>query len=320
MIYVGIDEAGYGPLLGPLVVARSVFLVKDRDPASAPPCLWTRLAACVGHAADRAALVRVDDSKRLHAGGGGLRSLEHGVLALLSSAPASLAALLEAVAADGDSAATALPWYADASGGPALPAAADAQELAAARGAAAAAMEAAGVTLAEARAAVVFEDRFNRTVVETGNKAACAWRFVAAHLRDVWRRYGGDAPFVALDRQGGRHFYAEPLERLFPEARCAVGVESPELCTYELAAGGRKLRLEVRPRAEAAHLPVAYASMVAKYVRELLMTRFQRYWAEKAPDVRPTAGYYSDGERFLRELAPRLRRLEIPAGTLVRMC
>ncbi len=91
MIYVGIDEAGYGPLLGPLVVARSVFLVKDRDPASAPPCLWTRLAACVGHAADRAALVRVDDSKRLHAGGGGLRSLEHGVLALLSSAPASLA-------------------------------------------------------------------------------------------------------------------------------------------------------------------------------------------------------------------------------------
>ncbi len=250
--------------------------------------------------------------------------------ALLASVPASLAALLEETAADDASAATTLPWYADASGGPALPAAADAEELAAARAATAAAMAAAGVTLAEARAAVVFEDRFNRTVVETGNKAACAWRFVAGHLRDVWRRYGGrggrgggdgaEALFVALDRQGGRQFYAEQLERLFPEARCAVGVESPELCSYELAGGGRKLRLEVRPRAEAAHLPVAYASMVAKYLRELLMARFQRFWSEQAPDVRPTAGYHSDGERFLRELAPRLRRLEIPAGTLVRMC
>ena len=254
----------------------------------------------------------MDDSKRLHSPAAGLRRLECGVLALLQAdpPPASLAELLARVAADDDSRASELPWYADATGGPVLPVAMPADGLATARGSAAAILGAAGVTAAEAAAAVVFEDRFNRTVVETGNKAACSWRFVAGHLAGLWQRHKN--VFVALDRQGGRQFYAGPLERLFPGARCSVTAEGPEVSRYELRDGDRSLRLEVRARAEAAHLPVAYASMLAKYVRELLMLRFQRYWTEKAPEVRPTAGYYHDGQRFLREVAPRLRALWAP--------
>ncbi len=319
LVYVGIDEAGYGPLLGPLVIARSVFRVDDADPAAGPPCLWSRLAPVVGRAGDREALVRVDDSKRLHGGGGDLRLLEHGVLSLLPSTSPSLAALLTAVASDEASAAVTLPWYCDDSGGPSLPLAADAAAVAALRPRLLLHMAACGIALMEARAAVVYEDRFNTAVLETGNKASCAWRFVAGHLRDVWRSYGAEHPLVVLDRQGGRQFYAQHLERLFPEARCAVRAEGPQASEYEVRGAGRSLRLEVRARSESAHLPVAYASMTAKYLRELLMRRFQRYWAEKAPDVRPTAGYYTDGERFLRELAPRLREMEVPAGTLVRL-
>jgi hypothetical protein len=322
-VYAGIDEAGYGPILGPLVVARSVFAIHDAVAAGPPPDLWSRLAPLIGRAEDRAALVRVDDSKRLHTGGAGLGALEHGVLALLPEAPgapATLAAFLAAAAADAASAAITLPWYRDDSGGPALPVAASPEALAAARPLLAAHLAARGVALLEARAAVVFEDRFNSAVLETGNKSLCAWRFVAAHLREIWRLYGEQDPLVVLDRQGGRQFYAEQLERLFPEAACGIAAEAPQGSSYEIRAPGRRMRLEVGSRAESAHLPVAFASMTAKYLRELLMRRFQKFWSEQAPEIRPTAGYHTDGSRFLRELAPRLRSMEVPAGTLVRIC
>ena len=48
MVIAGIDEAGYGPLLGPLVVGCCAFEVDgdDLDPladAKSWPCLWKRL-------------------------------------------------------------------------------------------------------------------------------------------------------------------------------------------------------------------------------------------------------------------------------------
>ncbi len=58
---------------------------------------------------------------------------------------------------------------------------------------------------------------------------------------------------------------------------------------------------------ESAHLPVALASMIAKYVRELAMLRFNAYWGERAASARielkPTAGYASDAKRWLQEAA-----------------
>jgi hypothetical protein len=54
--------------------------------------------------------------------------------------------------------------------------------------------------------------------------------------------------------------------------------------------------------ADCEHLPVALASMSAKYLRELLMQRFNDYWRGLAPAVTPTAGYYQDALRFLEDL------------------
>src|SRR5690349_12213948 len=48
MILAGIDEAGYGPLLGPLVVGCCAFELTDGDPAADElPCLWKRLRKLV---------------------------------------------------------------------------------------------------------------------------------------------------------------------------------------------------------------------------------------------------------------------------------
>ena len=54
--------------------------------------------------------------------------------------------------------------------------------------------------------------------------------------------------------------------------------------------------------AEAAHFPVALASMAAKLVRELRMARFNRYWGARASELKPTAGYRADAERWLADL------------------
>jgi len=59
------------------------------------------------------------------------------------------------------------------------------------------------------------------------------------------------------------------------------------------------IHIQFRPEAEEAHLPVALASMTAKLVRELAMARFNRYWCDRIPGLKPTAGYVQDARRWL---------------------
>ena len=78
---VGIDEAGYGPNLGPFVMSAVACRLPD-DLADAD--LWHVLGTTVrrhGAAADDRLLV--DDSKRVYSPGLGLSALEIGVLATL---------------------------------------------------------------------------------------------------------------------------------------------------------------------------------------------------------------------------------------------
>jgi hypothetical protein len=54
-------------------------------------------------------------------------------------------------------------------------------------------------------------------------------------------------------------------------------------------------------------LPAALASMTAKYLRELSMLAFNAFWAERVPNLRPTAGYPGDARRFWNDIQPALR-------------
>ena len=56
---------------------------------------------------------------------------------------------------------------------------------------------------------------------------------------------------------------------------------------------------------------MALASMVSKYLREVLMLEFNRFWQTQVPGLKPTAGYPSDAGRFFKAIRPALQRLGI---------
>jgi hypothetical protein len=65
-------------------------------------------------------------------------------------------------------------------------------------------------------------------------------------------------------------------------------------------------------------MAVALASMLSKYLREVLMRRFNAFWAKHLPAVAPTAGYYNDGTRFLRDIDLTRKQLGIADEELIR--
>ena len=70
--------------------------------------------------------------------------------------------------------------------------------------------------------------------------------------------------------------------------------------------------------AEESHFPVALASMYCKYVRELFLELFNKYWQERLPGLRPTAGYPRDARRFLKDIDRVKVSLRISDEMLVR--
>jgi len=71
--------------------------------------------------------------------------------------------------------------------------------------------------------------------------------------------------------------------------------------------------------ADGRYLPVALASMLSKYTRELFMEMLNEYWVGRVPGLRRTAGYVSDGRRFLSEIEP-VRAAEGIPHDLLRRC
>jgi hypothetical protein len=122
----------------------------------------------------------------------------------------------------------------------------------------------------------------------------------------------------AIDKQGAREAYGALLLRAFEDRRLKVLDETPEHSAYELSGGGPTWRVSYSQSGESRHLLVALASMMSKYLREVLMECFNAYWSSRVPELKPTAGYYEDGLRFLKDIQPHLRRLGIEKEWLVR--
>lgn len=332
LIYAGIDEAGYGPMFGPLTVSCATLVMPDYDPATGAPRLWSTLRSAVAKqlGSSRGRIV-ICDSKRLKRSNADaedparhpLSHLERGVLAFLCAAgrctvPTSDHALLDLVAPGAWKHLDRAPWY----GGDhlPLPVGNDAAKLRIDVNVLGNALKRNGIALDSIACYPLTESQFNEAVSRVRTKSATSFQLVGRHLAAVMDKHGEHHPRIVVDRQGARTRYREPLQMLFPEAMIRILDEQDSISRYELSDGPRRMTITFTEKAESSHLPVALASMLAKYVRELLMIRFNRYFAALRPELKPTAGYVEDGRRFLADIEDLIDEHRLPREHLVRCC
>jgi len=323
-IVAGIDEAGLGPLLGPLTFGFAALRLPEGTGN-----VWEALEGVVSaEPKEDAERLVVADSKRVFARNPrGRRRLEATVLSfldaraggrprsgadLLRTAPESLRPRAAEVARH--------PWYEALPD--ALPMWIDEGRLELRAERLRQALARSGIEVLEAGVRVVPAGELNRSFAATGNKSRTVWTLVRGIVEHLWRAHAMPFLHLIVDRQGGRYHYASLLSRAFPAARLTVGVESPDHSEYQLEEAGpdgrRKMWITFAEKAEARAFSVALASCLAKYARELSMGAFNRWFGERQPGLRPTAGYTTDGRRWVRDAAATLERLGIDREVLVR--
>ncbi len=313
---VGVDEAGYGPNLGPFVMSAVACRVED---GRADACLWSALRPAVRRAAEEDdGRFAVDDSKLVYNTTRGLAALERGVLAALGrAASAPLGSFLADFCAGPALAALARAAWSTGTAG--LPGHATAEETAAAARRFEEACAAAGVRGWKANVVVVCPPRFNALLDEAGSKGAVLAHGLGELLRASLRLAPAEEALTFhVDKHGGRNRYTAQIQHALSADAVLPLQEGMSASVYRVLGMGREMRLTFRPRAESAHFCVALASMVSKYVRERLMEEFNRFWLAKAPGLKPTAGYPGDAKRFYDAIRTAAEKLGVTEAALWR--
>jgi len=321
VLWAGIDEAGYGPRLGPLVVTGTAFSMPGQP---AEGVLWDLLRDAVApRARGSDGRLIVNDSKLVYSGPARFRRLEESVLAFLRAGTGKgvqqageLFSLLLAGASDRLDTG---PWF-DRAGDLPLPAESHSSAVESKAAALGQALSSAQVRVLALRSAVVFPAEFNRIVAHTRNKAYLLFQKCGLLLQELWRMAGQDESYVLVDRHGGRMRYRKLLHDVFPGCRCDILSEESGSSVYRVQDGPKRMVIAFKEGGDGRAVPTALASMTSKYVRELYMRAFNEYWQQRLAGLKPTSGYWVDAGRFLQAIEPMLHADNTDLSVLIRSC
>ncbi len=316
-IIAGIDEAGLGPLLGPLVVSATVFRVPDKRVES---CMWQALTdTCTKNVSRSDRRLAIADSKVLFKSRSSLAPLERAALVMLAvsgKTPKTWHHLLETIAPTAATQLEDYPWYTinelplpiDKAVGD-IPTRANAIRRNCAEK---------NIELIEVFSEPLLEKQFNRMIDLTRNKATVLIGQATRLIDKIIRCSSERRVRICVDRLGGRTHYRGVLQTAFPDYDIQVLEESPENSLYRLTNPARVVKISFSTGGEQKHFPVALASAYSKYIRELFMHVFNGYWSTQNANLKPTAGYYTDAKRWLTDVAPTLKKLSVKKESLIR--
>jgi ribonuclease HII len=298
MLVMGVDENGLGPRLGPLV-ATSVAIETPR---------YARSALC-----GRGLGLGLTDSKET-GGFGRMGFIESVALALLkrggAPVPGSADGLLDAASPDArqrlraccpDDPTAEQCWAVDlplpAFGGDESYGAALLDRL----------VGRSSLRIVDVQSRIACAGVLNAKLAAGTNKLAVDLELFEDLIASVHERHG--APLlVVCGMIGGIRDYASRLS-LFEPHRVDLLSSRRGQRRYTVDGVG-EVRFEVD--ADARHLPVALASMVGKYVREICMRRIGEFYRRGNPELKLASGYHDPvTARFIDATEPSRRRLGI---------
>lgn len=312
-IIAGIDEAGYAPTFGPLVLSVSIFRIKK----DAEEDMWKILSNCVTKKPERNSdKLVINDSKKVYCGK--LANLERSVLPFLrccNSSPDCLWRMLKEFSLNENCSFDGIPWYKDLD--VQLPASSEPKSIDRYYQCLQEGMACSGVQFLAIKTFPVEVPQLNRDF-DRNNKSVALFEYTFALLNYLRETYGNEEMQVTIDKHGGRMRYGGLLSGAFWQEKLKILCQNRYESSYEISGASGKLKISFKEKAEDKSFPVALSSMVSKYVRELFMILFNRFWQGLCEDIKPTSGYPQDARRFLKLIEPLIIKHGIDKDMLVR--
>ena len=315
MILIATDEAGYGPKLGPLVVAATTWQLPD---GFEHPHLQEAFGRVAGPQDLNGRSIRVDDSKAVFQphSADGYGMLEKVTLAACrwTGCEVDNVSLLKDLAEQDIQSVSAAPWLSDFAT-ESVPVG-DAGALVSLR-------ETGSARLIGARARVLTARQFNRQCDQGMNKSDLLSSTTLSLVKDSIDELSGvEESNIAVfcDRHGGRRYYAGPIQASFDGTLVRVIQESKTESSYRVPYTDGEFAIRFTVKGDA-FTPVAFSSMIGKYLREKAMESLNAFFEKHHVGdgaLKPTAGYPVDADRFLADVAETVADQGIAESDLIR--
>ncbi len=306
-LLVGVDEAGYGPSMGPLTICATAW----RVPVAVNACEMSQLLEpeFLAKPIKRTSThVPIGDSKKIHRESLAVEGLMLGArfqcFAMDGTIRLDWDSRIESFARQDWERLLKIPWYAGRPSGftKQLDQAIPDQPAYFRAGLEKLTLHA--IALVGVRMRVVDEIEFNRQVDRTGNKSTLLSEASLALVKQVVTEFArkGEATEVYCDKHGGRNRYQAILTYMFDEEWFKIEIESRACSRYTAKWDGHAMQIQFKVDGDSI-FPSAAASIIAKWTREELMARLNGFWqANVSGGVAATAGYYVDALRFANQI------------------
>lgn len=316
---IGIDEAGYGPSLGPLVIASSALAWHSDFEESRLVDLWQHLhPICRKTRKGQTSSLWIYDSKAIKSRSKGLEDLESAALAffcLNDDWPSTMGVLLQKLGVD-QTDFDNLPWYENI-WNVKLPVFARQPQSLEQSARLRQALDSNQMHWQGLQARIFNARVFNAGVHDCENKATFhaknISKLIAFHLHHATAPEEQSFDF-RCDKLGGRNQYLGFLKTLFPKTPITIDEQGRKVSRYSLNQDTQRIAIQFQRQADQQNLLTALSSMLCKYLREVFVAELNSYFQKQLPGLKKTAGYPQDAKRFLADI----KTLEFAKTDLIR--